>query len=223
MNRIDPTGMDWYQNNDTKYYTWYDDEKDRKGYTYIGEKGSLLGEFETSIDNLLTETYKTKSMFSEGFTFDIVPNDKGALIGSKERDWNFLDEFTTGTGPEFSAFLSNHPYTETMKTDKKVLQAQQAIANGKTDVSGQITNVSRKWYPWSIFTTTSIAKQFIGSYRFDAFTSTDGKSLNNVISDSKSLNSLLLHLTPNSWNKGRKERSEFGNTYQFYIWKSPKK
>jgi hypothetical protein len=72
-------------------------------------------------------------------------------------------------------------------------------------------------------TTLSIAKQFIGSYRFDAFTSQDGKNLNNVISDSKSLHSLLLHATPSKWDKTRKERRELGNTYQFYIWQSPKK
>jgi RHS repeat-associated protein len=218
---IDPTGMDWYQNNETMYYTWYNGNKEREGYTYIGEKGSVLGEFESIIDDLLTGIYKTESMFSEGFTFDIVPNDKGALIGSKERDWDFLDEFVYGTGPEFSVFLSDHPYTKAMKEEKKILKAQQDIANGVTDVSGQITNVSRKWYPWNVFMTTSVAKQFIGSYRFDAFTSQDGTHLNNVISDSKSMYSLFLHGTDKT--PRRSERKDLGNTYQFYIWQSLKK
>jgi RHS repeat-associated protein len=223
MNRIDPTGMDWYQNNDTKYYTWYEDNKKREGYTYIGEKGSLLGEFESIIDGILTDPkgFNTRSLYSEGFTFDIAPNDKGGLIGSKERDWDFTDEFAYCTGPEFSVLLSDHPYTEAIKTDKRVLESQQAIASGNTDVPGQITEVSRKWYPWSVFTTTSMAKQFIGSYRYDAFTSADGQNLNNVISDSKSRSSFFLHLPFN--NKGRSQTQDFANTYQFYIWQSPKK
>jgi hypothetical protein len=222
---IDPTGMDWYQNNETMYYTWYNGNKEREGYTYIGEKGSVLGEFESIIDNLLTDpnVYDTRSMYSEGFTFDIVPNDKGALIDSRERDWNFLDEFVFGTGPEFSVFLSDHPYTEEMKTDKGVLKGQQRIYDGKIDISGQITNVGRNWNFWDLISTFSLAKQFIGSYRFDAFTSQDGKYLNNVVSDIKNLNSLMLHLIPSSWNKSRSERSIFGNTYQFYIWQSIKK
>ncbi|MDR1055796.1 MAG: RHS repeat-associated core domain-containing protein [Prevotellaceae bacterium] len=42
VNRIDPTGMDWYQNNKTKYYTWYDDNKEREGYSYMGKIGIVL-------------------------------------------------------------------------------------------------------------------------------------------------------------------------------------
>jgi uncharacterized protein RhaS with RHS repeats len=221
INRVDPTGMDWYQSNDTKYYTWYDGNEERDGYTYIGEKGSVLGEFESIIDNLLTGTYKVKSMFSEGFTFDIAPNDKGGFTGSKERDWDFTDEFAMGTGPEFSVLLSDHPYTEAMKTDEKVLQAQQMIADGDAKVPGQITNYGVDWGLWDVLTTPSAAKQFIGSYRYDAFTSADGKNLNNVISDSKSRSSFFLHL-PLS-NKSRSQTRDFANTYQFYIWKSTKK
>jgi RHS repeat-associated protein len=212
---IDPNGMDWYQNNDTKYYTWYDGNEERKGYTYIGEKGSVLGEFESIIDGILTdpEGFNMESLYSEGFTFDIVQNDKSA--------WDLLYEFVSGEGSEFSVFLSDHPYTETMKTDRKVLNAQQAIANNKTDVSGQITNVKRKWYPWDVLMTTSMAKQFIGSYRFDAFTGSDGKNLNNVVSDSKSRTSFFLHLPLN--NQRRNQTRNFANTYQFYIWQSSKK
>jgi RHS repeat-associated protein len=223
VNRIDPTGMDWYQNNKTKYYTWYDDNKEREGYSYIGEKGSVLGEFESIIDGILTDLngFNTRSMYSEGFTFDIAPNDKGGLLASKERDWDFTDEFAYGVGPEFSVLLSDHPYTEAMKTEKKVLQAQQAIVDGETDIPGQITNVFRKWYPWNVFGTTSIAKQFIGSYRYDAFTSSDGTTLNNVISDSKSRSSFFLHL-PIS-NKSRNQTRDFATTYQFYIWQTPKR
>ena len=57
VNRIDPNGMDWYQNNETKYYTWYEERLKREGYTYIGGKGSVLGEFEPIIDDILTGTF----------------------------------------------------------------------------------------------------------------------------------------------------------------------
>lgn len=61
------------------------------------------------------------------------------------------------------------------------------------------------------------APQFIGSYSFDAYTSSNGELLN-IISDSKSRRSLLLHIPKK--NKSRKESKYMGNTYQFYIWKS---
>lgn len=138
MNRIDPTGADWYQNNETYYYTWFQGNQTREGYTYIGERGSVLGEFEPIIDDLLTNVFLRESLYSEGFTFDIVPNDKGALLGSKERDWDFFSEFINGTGPEFSVFLSDHPYTEEMKTAKDVRKGQQSIMNGESDIPGQI-------------------------------------------------------------------------------------
>lgn len=224
VNCIDAHGRDWYQNNETKYYSWYDGNKEREGYTYIGEKGSVLGEFESIIDGILIDPdgFNTRSLYSEGFTFDIAPNDKGGLLASKERGWDFFDEFANGVGPEFSVLLSDHPYTAAMKTDKKVLQAQQAIANGETDILGQITNVPRKWSPLNVFGTTSMAKQFIGSYRYDAFTSSDGKALNNVISDSKSRTSLFLHLPFSNQSRSQGQSRAFSNTYQFYIWKSSK-
>jgi len=89
INRIDPTGMDWYQSNKTKYYSWYDGEEEREGYSRIGGKGSVLGEFESIIDGVLTDSkgFNTRSLYSEGFTFDIAPNDKGGAVGSIERDW----------------------------------------------------------------------------------------------------------------------------------------
>ncbi|WP_129585937.1 RHS repeat-associated core domain-containing protein, partial [Bacteroides bouchesdurhonensis] len=222
VNRIDPDGRDWYQNNETKCYVWYDGNDEKEGYTYIGEKGLVLGEFESIINGILTDPngFNTKSLYSEGFTFDIAPNDKGGLLASKERGWDFFDEFANGVGPEFSVLLSDHPYTEAMKTDKTVLEWQQRIADGKTDAPGQATKVKRSWSLLNVFGTITMAKQFIGSYRYDAFTSSDGKTLNNVISDSKSRTSLFFHL-PFS-NQSRNQTRAFSNTYQFYIWKSSK-
>ncbi len=222
VNAIDPDGRDWYQNNKTSYYTWYDSDEEREGFTHIGGKGSVLGEFEQIIDNILISGFNRGSMFSEGFTFDIAPNDKGALIGSKERDADFFDEFINGTGPEVSVFLSDHPYTRDLKKDEFITKYHSLIKTGNTDIAGQYTNVHRDWGVLDVVTTWSLARQFVGTYRYDGFTSRDGQYINNVISDSKSLYSLLYHIYPSKWNIDRIQQKEFGNTYQFYIWKSKK-
>ena len=221
VNRIDPTGMDWYQNNQTLYYTWYDGDGAREGFTYIGGKGSILGEFESIIDRILTDPKgpNLESLYSNGFTFDIAPNDKGALIGSKERGWDFFDEFINGSGPEFSVLLGSHPYTQELMSDDVVVSAQNQLRRGETDVKGQITGVGRDWGLLDVFTHSSLAKQFIGSYRYDGYTSRDGRHINNVVYDSKSNTSLGYRL----FNEHRRShKSARGNTYQFYIWQSLK-
>ena len=221
INRIDPTGMDWYQNNQTSYYTWYDGDGARDGFTHIGGKGSVLGEFESIIDRILTDPKgpNLESLYSNGFTFDIAPNDKGALIGSKERGWDFFDEFISGSGPEFSVLLGSHPYTQELMSDNVVVSAQNQLRRGETDVKGQITGVARDWGPLDVFTHSSLAKQFIGSYRYDGYTSRDGRHINNVVYDSKSNTSLGYRL----FNEHRRShKSTQGNTYQFYIWQSIK-
>jgi RHS repeat-associated protein len=223
MKFIDPTGTDWYQNNENKYYTWFEGKGDIKGYTHIGDMGSVLGEYEKAIDNMLTKTFQMESLYSQGFTFDIAPLDKGAMVGSKERGWDFFDEFVNGTGPEFTVLTADHPYTKAMEDDDKVKEGQQAIFDGDTTVPGQVTSVRKDWGLWDVITTSSKVKQFIGSYSYSAFTSKDGKHLINVIGDSKSRSSLLYHLYPNGWNKRRSQQKIMSNTYQFYIWQSPKK
>lgn len=79
-----------------------------------------------------------------------------------------------------------------MMKDEKIKEAQQSITDGNVDVPGQITSVKGNWGVWDVITTSSMAKQFIGRYRYDAFTSKDGKYLNNVISDSKSMSSFFI-------------------------------
>jgi len=143
VNRVDPDGRDWYQNEETHYYTWYNGNNNREGFIYIGGKGSVLGEFEDIIDNVLSgkDGLGMESLYSEGFTFDIAPNDKGGLIGSKDGGGNFFDEFVNGTGPEFSVLLGDHPYTETLKNESFVKRSQNIIlSRGK---NGKYTNAGR--------------------------------------------------------------------------------
>lgn len=215
MNRIDPTGMDWYQNNETSYYTWFDGDAAIDGFTYIGGKGSVLGEFEEIIDNILCgeDGLGMESLYSNGFTFDIAPNDKGGLIKSRERGWDFFDEFLYGYGPEFSVLLEDHPYTETVMNEDFVKENQNEIRlRGK---NGKYTNVGRpEFFPWQAGLTSPM--QFIGTYRYDGYSSNDGQYINNVVTDSKSVTSLGYHI-PFLNNHRRSQKKEFGNTYQFYI------
>ena len=182
----------------------------------------FVHEFEGIIDNILCgrDGLGIESLYSNGFTFDIAPNDKGGLIGSKERDWNFFDEFVHGTGPEFSVLLENHPYTKEMKNDTRVIWAQNKLRSGTTMTKGQITGVKREFDIIDLLTTGSFVKQFVGSYRYDGYTSRDGKYINNVIMDSKSRTSLFYH--SGFINPRRKDGNMLSNTYQFYIWKSKK-
>lgn len=225
VNRIDPNGRDWYQNEETRYYTWYNGNKKRQGFVYIGGKGSVLGEFESKIHNILIDLYKNDGLYSEGRTMDITNPDKGAILPSDliKKD-DFLDEFVYGYGPEISILPSNHPYTKALKTDDIVVKSQQKLLSGTTNIPGQITGVSRDWGVLDLLFTPSIAKQFVGSYSFDSYTSNDGKHLLNIIHDTKNFRSLVYHMPgTNYFNHSRNSIIKpLSTTYQFYIWKSRK-
>ena len=218
---VDPDGRDWYKNEKSQYYTWFNGSDSHDGYSHIGEKGILLGEYESRIDDIL-KNYGHEGLYKEGLTLDFSPEDKGALIGSKDRGWDFLDEFFSGTGPEISILKENHPYTQILKESQIVKDAQQRINDGKTDVAGQITNVKSPFGISGIFSAGwSLARQYVGSYRFDAFSNPEGTALYNIISDCKSIHSLMYHITPDSWDIQRSnKRRGLSNTYQFYIWTS---
>lgn len=215
INAIDPDGMDWYKNNQTSYYTWFNSDAAIDGFTHIGGKGSVLGEFEEIIDNVLCgkDGLGMESLYSNGFTFDIAPTDKGGLMGSQERDWNLFDEFVNGTGPEFSVFLENHPYTEAVMSEDFVKNNQNVIrSRGR---NGKYTNVGRpEFFPWQASPLSPM--QFIGTYRYDGYSSKNDLYINNVVTDSKSVTSLGYHI-PFLNNHRRSQRRAFGNTYQFYI------
>lgn len=221
VNCIDPDGRDWYQNNQTSYYTWFDGDNARIGFTYIGGKGSVLGEeFENILNDVLSgkEGLGLESLYSNGFTFDIAPNDKGGLIGSKESGQNFFDEFVIGSGPEFSVLLEDHPYTQAIINDQFAIKCQNIIRNRGNN--GKYTNAGRPtFFPWQASPFSPM--QFIGTYRYDGYSSKDGQSIYNIVTDSKSITSLGYHI-PFLSNHRRSQQKAFGNTYQFYLWKSTK-
>ena len=225
ISNIDPDGRDWYQNNESGYYEWHDGEDDREGYAHIGGKGSLLGEFEQHIDGIFEG-----GIYSNGFSLDITDNDKGALAPFGGGSGNFFDEFMNGTGPQVSVMLGDHPYSRSLSDTEaeEVGRAQQAISEGRTDVEGQMTNIGVGFGVWGLLSSTSLAEQFIGSYRLDVFTSRDEGSYLNVISDSKSRESFFLRMVEDNPNRNPSNRNpslpsgqETTNTYQFYIWKNP--
>lgn len=137
---------------------------------------------------------------------------------------DFLDEFIFGYGPEISILTDDHPYTKVLQTDDLVLESQQNLLRGKTDIPGQITKVNRSWGLWDTISTLSVAKQFVGSYTFDSYTSNDNNHLLNIIYDTKNFRSLFYHIPGIGYlNHSRNSIIKpFANTFQFYIWKSKK-
>ena len=106
-----------------------------------------------------------------------------------------------------------------MMKDQYVLRGMDRVTDANS-VQGQVTGVAGKWGFMDVVTNFNIAKQFIGSYRFDSFVGSNGNYMYNVVSDSKSVRSLFYHIIPERYNKDRKVyTNHFGNTYQFYIWR----
>ena len=223
---VDPDGRDWYQSDETGYYTWFEGSESHNGYSYIGGKGSVLGEFESHVDRILKDVFKKGGLYSEGASFSIVNNQKGALQDYSKPTTSYISdpyggvhpvtlygpgltqEFLTNSGPEISIFLQDHPYTlELMSTS--VVKNNQSIVSQYNPHS----NAIKEWGMLDVVTTGSLALQFIGSYRHDCYYTKEG--ILNVVSDSKSRSSFFYHLTDK--NVQRPER--FGNTYQFYLWK----
>ena len=215
VNAVDPDGRDWYRSSVTGYYYWFNYNLNNENYTYIGEAGSLLGSYEKYINQILIEKFDQKGLYTSGLCLDIAALDKGALLPSKVRGWDILDEFVMGVGPVVSIFTSQHEYTKELMNIELAYEGQKAILNGAKEFSD-----SYDFGLWDVVTTSSFIKQFIGSYNYLGVLSKDKKNIYNIIADGKSLSSLMYHLTPQSWNQSRDIRKSFGNTYQFYIWQT---
>ena len=216
---VDPDGNDWYTSNsdvDTIYY-WFSGNKEIDNYSYVGPAGSVLGDFENHI-NAIMMSLRIGSMYDEGFSFRLANNSLGAF--SKGEDLGLFKEFENNSGPEFTVFGPYHPYTRELKRIPEVQQLQKDVLTGKNmednrhfrsdiiewGVEDILPNIRRE------------AREFIGSFRYYGYMNSSF-GVNNIVYDSKSRHSLFLHL-PFVNNKSRSESNHFGNTYQFYIWKS---
>ena len=78
-----------------------------------------------------------------------------------------------------------------------------------------------KWSILDAFTTPSTPLQFIGSFALRARTSPEGQYIYYAVGDSKSRSSLFFHLPVN--NPRRTNSNLMGNTYQLYLWVTPRK
>jgi RHS repeat-associated protein len=228
IKHYDPTGAapdDWYRNNKTGTYTWYDKPYAngsgpmREGYTWVGGKGALLGEAESHVNNI-----HPGGIYNDGFTIDVTSNNKGALLPVDGKGGgNFLDEFMNGKGPMVSVMMDDHPYTKSMQDAPSVNAAREFMGEGRNAVPGQLTNWEGAFNPITgpIRAGADIAEQFVGSFRLDVFSTKDQKNSIFIISDSKSRSSLFYHLPIENVPRASSSAMQngMGNTFQYYIWK----
>lgn len=214
VNLIDSEGRDWYTNNMTGYYTWFDGNDDHEGYTYFGTKGSVLGEMEDIINSFMINTLHLESIFTENFSFEIASADKGVF--SSEEAEGFFDEFRRNQGPEFSVILENNKMTQDLRDSRTAKEKDLALQN--YDFLKNLKGTSH-WSIFDVFTHLSLTRQFVGSYTYRGMISSGGNYVYNMVYDSKSRYSFFLHIPK---PVRRNESSRFGNTYQFYLWVSPR-
>ena len=214
VNLVDPDGRDWYINNETGNYTWFSGKEDHEGYTYYGERGSVLGEMEDIINSFVVNTLRLGGLYTERFTFEIASKDKGVFSNNIET--GLFEDFVNNTGPEFTVFLQDHPMTKVLKESSTSKKRDTALQKYNFDSLKGIEN----WKPWDVFTHFSLTRQFVGSYSYLGKISSGGNYVYNMVFDSKSRRSFFLHI-PN--NASREESTKFGNTYQFYLWVSLRK
>ena len=208
VNCIDPTGMDWYRNDSTGNYTWFSEVKDRDGYTYVGEKGSMLGELEGLVDDALREwsEKKEKGLYEDNTKVRIDNEEESSFM-----DW--LVEFAFNSGPEITIVTNqSNPYIQDLKKEDAVI-TNENIAMKK----GYSTTQTPQWMPWDHFY-RGIKRpitNYLGTYQIRSYSL---KNINmgtlSLAYDRKSAYSLFLHLTE---NYKRSNSSYFGNTYQFYF------
>ena len=219
VNMVDPDGMDWYINDITGYYTWFDRSDDIEGYTYYGPRNSLFGEGESLIDDLLIHNFKTESLYTNGFSFEISsPSKTSTSIDYKNLESGFLWDFLLNIGPEYSVALGDHPFTQALQTTKYVQAIEKLLASFE---EYSYLNSVRRWSIMDAITTPSIPLQFIGSYAIRAKVSSGNQFVYTVVGDSKSRSSLFLHMPFD--NPRRNSSNILGNTYQLYLWVTPLK
>ena len=216
INLIDPSGMSWYRNDTTGYFTWFDDEDleehRREGYTYWGEKGALLGQLEARIDELFRaqwpEDKKGLGLYEDGTTVCIDNSTNSHLFDM----FVWLDEFKSGNGPEIRILTNpNHQYSKQLAEDRNVKDVQ-----AKVEKSGQETKEqSKQWMPWDhlVHGLSRPIMNFVGTFDFKVYPS--GRT---IACDRKSVYSYYYHIPGiQGLNHNRSSLRVYGNTYQFYV------
>ncbi|MBP5679593.1 MAG: RHS repeat-associated core domain-containing protein [Bacteroidales bacterium] len=219
INLIDPSGMSWYQNDETGNYTWFNDEDmkkhERDGYTYIGEEGALLGDLEAQIDELIKHHWgkdKALGLYKNGTKVNV---DKTTDYHVSDMfDW--LSEFTYGNGPEIRILTNpNHPYVKQLVKDE-TLQKYLAYLKIWGRINKRIDVATKQWLPWHHLTqgVSRPFMNFVGSFNFSFYPS--GRI---IAYDKKSIYSYFYHLpgTKEYLDHDRSSLGIYGNTYQFYV------
>ena len=212
VNLVDPTGCDWYKNDSTGNYTWFAEKKDREGYTYVGEKGSMLGELESQIDELFKEQWpadkKQMGIYEEGTVVN-VDNSTDYHV-SDMFDW--LSQFQYGNGPEIRILTNpNHPYVKQLAEDDNVQETQSSVKKKSRTIKEQ----TKQWMPWDHFTRgwSRPIMNFVGTFDYKVYST--GRT---IACDRKSFKSYFYHIPGSEkLNHNRSSSRYYGNTYQFYV------
>ena len=144
--------------------------------------------------------------------------------------WLIYSEFVHGTGPVNSVFIENPILTSQLANSAGISEFRNFMySKFEGDLSKMqdyATNNNRAlvtdYAPYGSFRpsdeTGNGVMQFIGSYSVDAFLSYDNKTIIYVVTDSKSMYSLILHTTHLLDYERTKQGDAYSNTYQKYIW-----
>ncbi len=210
VNGVDNNGLDWYKNDISGNFTWFAENKERKGYTYLGAEGELLGELEAAIDEILKEEYKKEGGLYEDNTIVEVNDSENPSITVA-----FVD-FMLGTGPEITIYTNQESsIIKDLKEEDRVKQTQkESVEKQKT-----ITERSEQWKLWNHIYPGLCRRimNYIGTYYATSIYDNNSKTtVANIVSDRKSAYSLFFHALS---DHDRKANRNFGNTYQFYILK----
>lgn len=211
VNFGDYDGMDWYLNDSTGNYTWFAEKKYREGYTYVGEKGAMLGELEAKVDILLSKLWNNEKKLYENNTTVYVDDSEDWHISDM---FVWLSQFQYGNGPEITILTNpNHPYVKQLAEDKAVKEKQQT-ENLQSDI---LPNTSTQWEPWHHFT-EGIHRpimNFVGTFDFIVYPC--GLT---IAGDRKSVWSYFYHIPGSKMlNHKRSSNLFYGNTYQIYVLK----
>jgi hypothetical protein len=138
---------------------------------------------------------------------------------------NLWDEFVDGTGPQNSAFLSEHPITNDLMSAMRTEVERLTFLlydkyNGAPNSGARFVDMKLAFGFFSaVGALSNLNKSFVGSANMSGFVR--GNRLTIVVADVKSAYSLAGHSTHALDHYRTQNDWGFGFTYQFYIWSVP--